>query len=150
MWNNTQAIDKPVCAILEAGPEPWSSSSQVKVARDAQNRTVVWSHSTDARSLFSRRFESSQGFRVKADGEMSPKRNVRRAHVRTTFSLPDDGAPEPLLGVSWRAARLIAFANGVPALRRRLRAGEVSLRHHVAYGAAGDLAHSFLRPPTPG
>ena len=122
----TQAIDKPVIAmILEgAGLEPRSSKFEVKVARDAQNRTVVWSHSTDARSLFSRRFESSQGFRVKPDGEMSPKRNVRRAHVRTTFSLPDDGAPEPLRGISWRAARLIAFANGVPALRRRLRAGE--------------------------
>ena len=61
---------------------------------------------------------------VKADGEMSPKRTVRRAHVRTAFSLPDDGAPEPLRGISWRAARLVAFANGVPALRRRLRAGE--------------------------
>ena len=122
----TQAIDKPVVAmILEAaGLEPRSSKFEVKVARDAQNRTVVWSHSTDARSLFSRRFESSQGFRVKPDGEMSPKRNVRRAHVRTTFSLPDDGAPEPLRGISWRAARLVAFANGVPALRRRLRAGE--------------------------
>ena len=123
---STQAIDKPVIAmILEgAGLEPKSSKFEVKVARDAQNRTVVWSHSTDARSLFSRRFESSQGFRVKPDGEMSPKRNVRRAHVRTTFSLPDDGAPEPLQGVSWRAARLVAFANGVPALKRRLRAGE--------------------------
>ena len=123
---STQAIDKPVIAmILEgAGLEPRSSKFEVKVARDAQNRTVVWSHSTDARSLFSRRFESSQGFRVKDEGEMSPKRNVRRAHVRTTFSLPDDGAPEPLRGISWRAARLVAFANGVPALKRRLRAGE--------------------------
>ena len=64
---------------------PHGRVTQVKVARDAQNRTVVWSHSTDARSLFSRRFESSQGFRVKDEGEMSPKRNVRRAHVRTTF-----------------------------------------------------------------
>ncbi len=122
----TQAIDKPVIAmILEgAGLEPRSSKFEVKVARDAQNRTVVWSHSTDARSLFSRRFESSQGFRVKDEGEMSPKRNVRRAHVRTTFALPLDRAPEPLQGISWRAARLVAFANGVPALKRRLRAGE--------------------------
>jgi len=122
----TQAIDKPVVAVIleAAGLEPRSSKFEVKVARDAQNRTVVWSHSTDARSLFSRRFESSQGFRVKDEGEMSPKRNVRRAHVRTTFALPLDRAPEPLQGISWRAARLIAFANGVPALRRRLRAGE--------------------------
>ena len=121
----TQAIDKPVVAVIleAAGLEPRSSKFEVKVARDAQNRTVVWSHSTDARSLFSRRFESSQGFRVKDEGEMSPKRNVRRAHVRTTFSL-GDRAPEPLRGISWRAARLIAFANGVPALKRRLRAGE--------------------------
>ena len=119
----TQAIDKPVVAVVleAAGLEPHSSKFEVRVARDATG-TVVWSPSTDARSLFSRRFESSQGFRVKEDGEASPKRNVRRAHVRTTFALA--GPSPPLPGVSWRAARLVAFANGVPELRRRLRAGE--------------------------
>ena len=116
---------------------PHGRVTQVKVARDAQNRTVVWSHSTDARSLFSRRFESSQGFRVKADGEMSPKRNVRRAHVRTTFALPLDRAPEPLQGISWRAARLVAFANGVPALRRRLRAGRTAVPKRLEGGGIG-------------
>ena len=71
---------------------------------------------------------------------MSPKRNVRRAHVRTTFALPLDRAPEPLQGISWRAARLVAFANGVPALRRRLRAARESLRRRVAYGTFSSAA----------
>ena len=121
-------IDKPVlCLVLAAaGLVPDKRALAVRVAREEEGGAVVWSESDargDANDIFSKQFRGSQRLRVKARGEAAPA-DARTAYVRAVFSFPRGARPPPLAGAAWRPARLVAFANGLPTLRERLRTGE--------------------------
>jgi len=126
----TRAIDKPLLALAlsAAGLSPVKTSWGVYVARDPRNgargAALVWAADTgrDARCIFSNALCKSQRLRVKAPDEPPPE-DARLAHVKTAYFRCRSPAPAATTAppdLTWYPARLLAFANGIPDLRRHL------------------------------